>query len=181
MTRKQKNNKYVFLDRDGVLVKDKRHIHKIEDLEMLPGVIEGLQSFKNAGFKFIVVTNQAGIAKGHFKHEDVHAFNEELRKRLAKKNITIDAFYICPHHPHHTGECLCRKPKTGMLEQAALDFSVSPSNTILIGDKDSDIETGRRWGCKTLRIKNDQYPRTVKADYEASDLVEAALIAEKLY
>ena len=171
---------YVFLDRDGVLVRDKEHIHKVEDLEILPGVTEGLRSLRDLGFRFIVVSNQAGIAKGYYKHEDAHNFNDELRGELAEEGVTIEAIYICPHHPNHTGECLCRKPKTGMLEQAARHFSISPKNAFLVGDKDSDIEAGGCWGCKTFRIINDQYPETIPADYRVKNLVEVASVLREL-
>ena len=175
------NEWWCFLDRDGVLVKDKRHAYKIGDLEILPRVIEGLTLLKNYGFKFVVVTNQAGIAKGHYTHEDAHAFNDELRARLAAEGIVIEATYMCPHHPNHTGECSCRKPNTGMLEKAASDFSITPVRAILIGDKDSDIEAGKRFGCVTFRVVNGQYPETVTADYRIQDLAEAAtVVAQKL-
>lgn len=177
---KQEDDRYVFLDRDGVLVKDKGHIYKIEDLEILPGVFEGLRYLKDLGYKFIVVTNQAGIAKGYYKHDDAHAFNEALETKLDRASIKIEAFYICPHHPDHTGDCLCRKPKTGMLEEAARRFSINPEKSFLIGDKDSDIEAGGRWGCKTVRIINGQYPNVTKADYEAGDLLKAAQIIAEL-
>lgn len=171
--------KWIFLDRDGTLIKDKGHIYKVEDLEILPGVIKGLCLLKNLGFRFIVVTNQAGIAKGYYTHEDAHAFNDELCKRLAQEYVVVEAFYLCPHHPNHTGTCLCRKPKTGLLEKAARDFSISPDEAILVGDKDSDIEAGKRWGCKTFKIKNDQYPDAIKADFYIKDLVGLAKIFEE--
>jgi len=168
--------RWCFLDMDGVLVKDKGHIHKIEDMEILPRAIEGLQMLRDSGFRFIIVTNQAGIAKGFFKHEDAHAFNEELARRLVEKGIVIEATYMCPHHPNHTGDCLCRKPGTGMLEEAARSFSIRKENAVLIGDKGSDIEAGKRWGCKTVWIRNSQYPDSGKADVEADDLAEAARV-----
>ena len=179
MPKNSKNNRWCLLDRDGVLVKDKGHVHKIEDLEVLPGVVEGLQLLRDLGFRFVVITNQAGIAKGYYKEEDTHAFNEGLRKRLVQENITIEAFYMCPHHPNHTGGCLCRKPGTGMLEQAAHDFSITKDRVIIVGDKDPDIEAGKRWGCKTVRIINDQYPDTIRADFHIKDLVELAEIFER--
>ena len=171
--------RWCFLDRDGVLVKDTGYVYKIEDLEILPNVVEGLLALAEIGFKFIVITNQAGIAKGYYKHEDAHSFNKELHARLAESGILIHAVYMCPHHPKHTGECSCRKPNTGMLDQAAHDLGVTPERAILVGDKDSDIETGKKWGCKTFRIINEQYPEIVVADYRARDLHEVARIATK--
>ncbi|MBI2035457.1 MAG: HAD family hydrolase [Candidatus Liptonbacteria bacterium] len=172
-------NRWCLLDRDGVLVKDRGHTHKISDLEILPNVTEGLRLLKDAGFRFIVVTNQAGIAKKYYTREDADLFNCELQKRLAKENIFIEAFYVCPHHPHHTGECFCRKPNTGMLEQAQKKFFIKPALSILVGDKDSDIEAGKRWGCKTFRIASGQYPAEIKADYNIKNLLEVANILNR--
>lgn len=173
---------YALLDRDGVLIEDKGRIHKIEDLHILPNVIEGLRVISDLGIKFIVVTNQAGIAKGYFDHDDYDKFNSELIKRLFDEGITIEATYMCPHHPNHTGDCLCRKPNTGMAEQATKDFSISPQDTILVGDKDSDIEMGKRWGCRTFRIVNDKYEEKINADFRVKDLLEVAnVIKQKLF
>ena len=170
---------WCFLDRDGVLVKDVGHVHKVADLEILPNAIEGLRALSELGFKFIVVTNQAGIAKGYYTHEDARVFNQELRARLAREGVSVHAVYVCPHHPKYTGECSCRKPHTGMLEQAANDFGITPEAAILVGDKDSDIEAGRRWGCRTFRVVNERYPEIATADYRARDLHEVARIITK--
>lgn len=172
-------SKYFFLDRDGVLVKDSRP-YKIEDMEILPGVFEGLQRLQLLGFKFIVVTNQAGITKKYYTLEDAKKFNDELTKQLVSKNITIKKIYICPHHPDFTGECGCRKPEIGLAKQAVQEFGINLVKSYFVGDKDPDTEFGKNCGGTTFRIINNQYPNTIKADYEARNLVEVAEILEKL-
>ena len=170
-------SKYFFLDRDGVLVKDTRP-YKIEDMEILPGVFEGLRKLQFLGFKFIIVTNQAGIAKGYYTREDTEKFNEELLVRLAEEGISIQKVYICPHHPDFTGRCNCRTPKTGMAEKAVKEFNIVLAKSYFIGDKDSDIEFGKNCGGTTFRIINSQYPETVKADFRVANLVEVAEVLE---
>jgi len=179
MPKISKNKGWCFLDRDGVLVKDTRP-YKIEDMEILQGVVEGLQRLQSIGFEFIIVTSQAGIAKGYYTLEDAEKFNEELTKRLASKNIAIKKIYLCPHHPDFTGECECRKPKTGLAKQAAKEFGINLRESYFVGDKDPDTEFGKNCGGKTFRIVTNDYPNEVKADYEANNLVEVAEILEKL-
>ena len=154
--------KFLIIDRDGVLVSDKVYVHKIEDLEILPGVIEGLKKFQNAGFRFVVVTNQAGIARGLFTTEDMNKFNNELLRRLKAKGIKIEKIYHCPHHPEFSGNCECRKPNVGMARLAEKEFEFDASNAIFIGDKDSDTKLGKNCGGLTVLIKNGQYPNSIK-------------------
>lgn len=165
--------KFLILDRDGVIIADKVYVHKIEDLEILPGAIEGLKKFQDAGFRFIVVTNQAGLARGIFTNEDLNKFQNELLKQLEMAGIKIEKIYHCSHHPKFTGDCECRKPNVGLVRLAEKEFGFDASNAIFIGDKDSDIELGKNCGGLTVLIENSQYPNSVEPDFKAKDLENA--------
>jgi len=165
--------KFLILDRDGVIIADRVYVHRIEDLEILPGVVKGLRKFRDASFKLIVVTNQAGIARGIYAVEDLNKFQTELLRRLEAKGIKIEKTYHCPHHPKFTGDCECRKPKAGMIRLAEKELDFDASNAIFIGDKDSDIELGKNCGGLTVLIENNQYQSSVKPDFKAKNLNHA--------
>ena len=145
-------NKAAFFDRDGTINIDKGHVYKIEDFEFIKGAKELIKSYNDKGYKVIVVSNQAGIAKGYYKKQDVDKLHEYINQELKKINAHIDAFYICPHHPDYTGECNCRKPKTGMIEKAIKDFDIDVKESVLYGDKPWDIECGEKCGIKSYYI-----------------------------
>jgi len=165
--------KFIILDRDGTIIKDEGYVHKIEDLEFLSGAISGLKRFRDAGCRFIIITNQAGIARGIFTSGQLDIFQNELLKQLTAEGISIDKIYYCPHHPDITGPCQCRKPKTKLLEEAAEKYGFSAEECIVIGDKDSDIELGLNFGSKTILIKNGQYENLVPPHFKARDLSHA--------
>lgn len=155
-------NKAIFLDRDGTLNVEKNYLYKIEDFEFIPGIPEAIKRWNELGYKVIVITNQAGVARGYYKEEDVQVLHQYINERLEKINAHIDAFYYCPHHPvHGTGkykvDCNCRKPKTGMLEQAILDFNIDVGKSYLFGDHDSDIEAGEAMKIKSHKIDGKSF------------------------
>lgn len=151
--------KAVFLDRDGVITQEPPHYaHRIDQLRLIRNAAKAIKIFNQAEFLVIVITNQAGIAKGFFKEEDTLNFNEEMIKRLNKKGAKIDAIYFCPHHPEAVVEkykinCNHRKPQIGMLQKARDEYNIDLNGSYLIGDKISDIETGIKAGCKTILVK----------------------------
>lgn len=147
-------NKAIFLDRDGTINIDKGYVHTIEDFEFIEGMPEFIKEHNDKGYKIIVITNQAGIARGYYTKEDVDKLHQYINEKLAQIGAHIDAFYICPHHPKFTGECNCRKPKTGMVEQAIKDFNIDVKQSILYGDKPWDIECGKRCGIKSFYIND---------------------------
>lgn len=151
-------NKALFLDRDGTINVDIGHLHRPEDLIFIEGMPQLIKKYNDLGYKIIVITNQAGIAKGYYTEEDMHRLHNFMNNELESKyNAKIDAFYFCPHHPDFTGECNCRKPKTGMLEEAIKDFNIDVSQSLLIGDKPWDIECGERLGVKSYFV--DEFMR----------------------
>ena len=175
-------SKFIFLDRDGTIIKDKipGFVSKITDLEFLPKAIQGLNEMQSLGYKFFIVSNQAGIAKKYYTEEAVNIFHREIVKRLADQRISIEKIYYCPHHPDITGECKCRKPNPGMIHQAVRDFGLDPSRAIFIGDKDCDIELGQSFGAKTILVSNSQYEVRAIPTTVAKNLVEAAEIIKNL-
>jgi len=145
-------NKAVFLDRDGTLNVDKEYVHRIEDWEWIPGAIDAIVALRKAGFLVIVVTNQAGIARGYYTGADVANLHAWVNEELKSHDAAIDGFYYCPHHPEHSGECDCRKPMPGMLYEAKQDFDIDFSRSWLVGDKVGDIQAGLAAGVKSILV-----------------------------
>jgi D,D-heptose 1,7-bisphosphate phosphatase len=137
-------NKAAFLDRDGTINVDKGYTYKIEDLEFLPGAVEGLKELQKKGYLLIIITNQSGIGRRYYTEKDYKIFMKELYTRLAKQGVKITADYYCPHIPEDN--CGCRKPKIELVEKAIKEYNIDPSKSIFIGDKEIDMETGRRSG-----------------------------------
>jgi D-glycero-D-manno-heptose 1,7-bisphosphate phosphatase len=145
-------NKALFLDRDGVVNVEKNYVHRIEDFEFMDGIFPLCKRFQDQGFLILVTTNQAGIARGLYTLEDLLGLNAWMTDRFADQGIRMARIYHCPHHPDFTGECACRKPNPGMLLQARDDFDLTLSECVLLGDKESDLEAGRRAGVVRLGL-----------------------------
>ena len=169
----------VFLDRDGVIVEQIDHLNHAEDLELIPGAGEAISQLNQAEIPVIVVTNQAGIAKGYLTIADLDQIHARLRRELAKWEAHIDALYYCPHHPQATvteylKDCPCRKPGTGMLARARDEQGIDPALSYLIGDSTSDILAGERAGCRTILVETGFAGRDglyeVKPDLVVADL-----------
>jgi D-glycero-D-manno-heptose 1,7-bisphosphate phosphatase len=144
----------LFLDRDGTINVDKKHLYRVEDFEFINGMPETIKRYNSAGFWVIVLTNQAGIAKGYYTENDMHTLHRFINKQLYMIGAAIDAFYFCPHHPDITGPCHCRKPETGMIEQAMRDFDIDLSKSLMVGDKPWDIECGERMNIRSIYVDN---------------------------
>ncbi len=141
-----KKRKAIIFDRDGTLIEDKNYAYKIEDLELLPGVIEGLKLLQKE-FLFFIVTNQSGIGRGYYSVEDFHTFNNYLIMILKNENIEILKTYFCPHKKEDG--CDCRKPKTKFIDKIISEYDVDIKECWMIGDHPSDIQFGIKAGCKT--------------------------------
>ncbi len=169
-----------FLDRDGVLVRDTGYVYRIEDLDILPGVPEGLKLLHDHGYLLIVISNQAGVARGYYTTEDVDRFHAEMQKCLEKQlGFALDGIYYCPHHPEgsvfeYAITCSCRKPGTALIEKAAQDFAIDWERSIMVGDRASDIECGMRAGVVGIQIDSDQYEGHGAPHVKVRDLLEAA-------
>ncbi len=174
----------VILDRDGTLNYDAGYTHRIEDFRLFDHVIEGLQLIREMGFRLFLATNQSGIARGYFSEHDMRVFNDHLLHVLKASSITIDGIYFCPYHPTEgigpwRRDMPCRKPRPGMLLQAARDHHIDLERSYVIGDRKSDILAGRAAGCTTILVLTgaagaDEPNLVVKPDYVACDLLEAA-------
>jgi D-glycero-D-manno-heptose 1,7-bisphosphate phosphatase len=141
--------KALFLDRDGVVNVEKDYLFKHQDFEFIDGVFELIRHFQSLGYLIFIVTNQSGIARGFYSEEDFNSLTAWMQSEFSKKNIKIQKVYFCPHHPDISGECTCRKPKPGMILQAAKEYDVDLKNSILIGDKERDVEAGLNAGLDT--------------------------------
>jgi len=172
-----------FIDRDGVVNVERHHVYRIEDFELLPGVIDGLRRLAAHGYALVVVTNQAGIAKGLYGEPDYERLTAHMRGLLAAQGVQLAGVYHCPHHPHgtvpaYTRSCACRKPAPGMLLQAAAELALDLPRSVLVGDKPSDTAAGRAAGvaCTVLVESGHALPADAArlADHCCAGLAQAA-------
>ena len=168
-------NKFIILDRDGVLNEDPGYVHKIKDFKLFDGVIEALKSLKD--FKFIIITNQSGIGRGYYKEKDFHKFNNHLVNELKKQGIKIEKTYFCPHHPEEN--CDCRKPNIKFIEQAKKEFDIDLKKSFVIGDHPHDVGLGKNANAKTIYLLSGHGKKhfkelSAKPDFITTSLLEAA-------
>jgi len=170
-------NKVLFLDRDGVINIDKGYVHKIEDFESIDGIFDLCKKAQEKGYEIIVITNQAGIARGYYTEEDFFKLTKWMRKEFEKRGISVLDVFYCPHHPDFTGECECRKPKPGMILKAVKKYNIDLDKSILVGDKLSDIEAGKRAGIENLFFLKSKYVENEKnlKMYNSLNEIEALL------
>lgn len=142
------HKKAVFLDRDGTLIEEVNFLSRLEDLRIFDYTYDSLKRLKNADYLIIVITNQSGIARGHYNTEAMHSIHRQMQTEL---DNMIDGFYFCPHMPD--AGCRCRKPNTGMLESACKDLPVELSGSWVVGDKKLDVETGQKAGLNTALVR----------------------------
>ena len=146
-----KKQKAIFLDRDGVLNKNKDdYVKNISKLEIFPFISEPIKKLQSAGFKIIVITNQSAINRGLMTEKHLNEIHEKIQSFLIPHNAKIDSFYYCPHTPAEN--CSCRKPKTGLLLKAIDEHNIDSTKSWMVGDRDSDILSGKKAGCKTILI-----------------------------
>jgi len=142
------SQKALFLDRDGVINVEKHYVYRIEDFEFMPGIFELCSTAMRLGYRLIVITNQAGIARGFYNEADFQRLTDWMLQAFRAQGIEIDRVYHCPYHPtagigEFRRESFDRKPNPGMILKAQRDFNLDLSRCALIGDKYSDIEAGR--------------------------------------
>jgi D-glycero-D-manno-heptose 1,7-bisphosphate phosphatase len=181
----------VFLDRDGVLIEDAGLVVKPEQLKLLPGAVEALRDLHRAELKLVVISNQAVVARGLINYAEAAEINGRLGKLLdAAGAPTLDGWYFCPHHPKATLEayrldCDCRKPKPGLLLQAARELGLELPASFMIGDRITDVIAGSRAGCRTVLVQTGRHidppietsaplDLTIQPDYTCADLRAAA-------
>ena len=147
--------KALFLDRDGVVNVEKEYLYKIEDFEFIDGIFELCKHYQDLGYLIFIVTNQSGISRGFYSEDDFLKLTQWMNDAFAQQGITITKVYHCPHHPKYSGECECRKPKPGMLLEAAKEFNLDLANSIMIGDKERDVEAGINAGLRETYLFNE--------------------------
>lgn len=140
-------NRALLLDRDGVINKEINYLYRVEDVEFIDGIFEACLFFQLRGFLLIVITNQAGIARGKYTVDDFHKLNDWMVNEFQRRGIQISKTYFCPYHPTegigiYRQESFDRKPNPGMIFKARDEFELSLKDSILVGDKASDIEAG---------------------------------------
>jgi len=143
--------KAIFLDRDGVLNKNREdYVKTVSELEIFPYIGKAIRSLKNNGFNVIVISNQSAINRGLTTRQNILEIQLKIQDFLKKYDAPIDAFYYCPHRPDEN--CSCRKPKAGLILQAKVDHEINLEKSWMLGDKDLDIEAGKNAGCRTMKI-----------------------------
>ena len=182
-TRRLVSHPAVFLDRDGVLVEDVHLATRRDDLRVCHGVSEALAELHALGLVLVVVTNQTVVSRGLVSEEDVEVLHKSL-------GLDVDAWYVCPHHPNadverYRSNCECRKPRPGLLMRAARELDLDLQKSFMVGDRPSDVEAGRRAGCRTIQTLSgahreapiespDAFDPKVQADHVCDDLRSAA-------
>jgi D-glycero-D-manno-heptose 1,7-bisphosphate phosphatase len=185
-----KKNTAVFLDRDGVINEEVGYLDSLDKLKVIPSAYEAIKSINESGMKAVVITNQAGIAKGLFTEEFVEKTNAYLQAILSQRGAYIDNFYYCPHHPTEGKEpyrqiCDCRKPAPGMLLRAAQDLNIDLKKSYFVGDRFRDMEAAKKAEVTGILVKTgygselmqDNGPDLAtdesKPDFIAADILEA--------
>ncbi len=175
--------KAVFLDRDGTIITGAPYICSPDEIVLLPHSARAIRFFKEEGFKVVIATNQSGVARGYFTEDRLKEIHERLLEMLSREGASVDAIYYCPHLPEgvvaeYSIECQCRKPRTGMLLQAAREHGIDLRKSFMIGDTPGDILTGRAAGCKTVLVKTHEeiVETSVGADLIVKDVWKAAQI-----
>jgi len=178
-----KQRRFAVLDRDGTVIVERHYLSAPEQVELIPGVASGLRQLREVGLGLVLITNQSAIGRGFFDQSRLDAIHERLRELLRAEGVYLDGIYVCPHKPED--DCLCRKPKTGLLDLAARELGFDGQASFVIGDKPCDIELGQRAGATTLLVLTGygtqvSLERTITADYTVATLGEASQIIRHL-
>jgi D-glycero-D-manno-heptose 1,7-bisphosphate phosphatase len=167
----------LFIDRDGTLIEERNYLSDPNDVQLLPGAWEGLKAFRAAGFRLILLTNQSGVGRGFFTEGRLAEIHDRMNAMLAVHGVALDYILYCPHKPDDA--CSCRKPNTALAVRAMAEYPNVPLRVIVIGDKESDIEMGKRLSATTVLVRTgygewELGRGKVAADYVANDILDAA-------
>jgi D-glycero-D-manno-heptose 1,7-bisphosphate phosphatase len=168
-------NKAVFLDKDGTLIPDIPYNVNPQLITLQADSVQGLKKLQTDGYLLIIISNQSGIARGIFNENKLHAVKAKLEELFIINGLILSGFYYCPHHPQgsvtaYAIDCDCRKPKPGMILQAAIDYDVDLAESWMMGDILNDVEAGNRAGCKTALINNGNETEWVPGEYRVPTL-----------
>ena len=161
-----------FIDRDGVINEERDYAFRAEDFHLLPGVVQGLRALQDAGYALVVVTNQAGIARGYYTEADYQVLTAHMQALLARHGVQFSGVYHCPHHPTaglgaYRVDCSCRKPQPGLLLQAAVDLKLDLARSFIVGDKASDLQAGHAAGVRWALLVESGHSLEPAAQAEA--------------
>ena len=169
----------VFIDRDGTINYDPGYLGDPARFRFLAGVVDALRRLRSAGFLLFIISNQSGIARGYFRREDLDRIHEMMLEALRREGVVMDGIYYCPHHPEDG--CTCRKPSPEMVIRAARSNDIDLGSSYFIGDRETDIETGKNAGCRTILVLTGEGENTrrrltssFEPDFIATDLGAAA-------
>jgi D-glycero-D-manno-heptose 1,7-bisphosphate phosphatase len=159
--------KVVFIDRDGVLNKypgDGNYVCGVKDFEFIPGSLEGIKKLHDKGFKVVIISNQSGVAKGLYNHQELEKINKKIRRELKKNNAEISGIYYCTHDPDDN--CSCRKPKTGLLARAIEELQIKPTTSLFVGDSFQDMKTALAFGAKPVLVLSGREKIANRSNWE---------------
>lgn len=173
--------RFVLLDRDGTLIEERHYLSRPEQVALLPGAAAGLRRMAAAGWRFVVLTNQSGIARGYFGEAELEAVHARLRELLLGERLVLEGVFHCPHHPD--AGCACRKPGTLLAERAGRRLGFDPAAAVVIGDKECDLGLGQALGAFTVLVRTGYGRQTERragwrADLVADDIQAAAALLE---
>ncbi|MEJ7681491.1 MAG: HAD family hydrolase [Segetibacter sp.] len=176
--------KAIFLDKDGTLIPDIPYNVNPDLITLQNGVIEGLKLLKENEYIFVIISNQAGVARGYFEYNELEKVKEKLNFLLNKEGIEIEEYYFCPHHPlgkliEYSIVCNCRKPEPGMILKAAKELEIDTEKSWMIGDILNDVEAGNKAGCKTVLLDLGNETEWIEGSFRkptfvAPDFLQAA-------
>lgn len=175
------------MDRDGCLTEEAGYVNHPSRIRLLPRTAEAVRRLNEAGVAAVMVTNQAGVARGYFSEETLHATNARMRGELEAAGAHLDGLYVCMHHPSegeppYRAACDCRKPRPGLLRRAAAELGLDLRASVMVGDKFSDVATGHAVGAAGVLVltgygrgewEYQRHEQTVRPDHVAEDLLDA--------
>lgn len=182
----QASRRAVFLDRDGTLIEDIGYLGRLDQVAFYPWTVDAVRALNRAGLRVVVITNQAGVARGYFSEQVVEDVHRHLTTVFEAGGARIDAYYYCPHHPDGTVEgytqrCRCRKPGPGLVERAARDLAIDPEQSFVVGDKWLDIALAQAVGARGVLVRTgygaaeEAAPKPgVRADAVVDNVIAAA-------
>lgn len=159
--------KVAFLDRDGVINEypgDGEYVKNHKEFKFIPGSIEGIRNLYNCGFKIFIVSNQAGVAKGFYTQRNLDKIDKKMKSQLKKIGVKLSGIHYCTHHPQEN--CLCRKPKTGLLKKAVAELEISPDLTFFIGDSFVDMNAAKSFGAKPVLLLSGREKISNRSNWE---------------
>jgi D-glycero-D-manno-heptose 1,7-bisphosphate phosphatase len=161
MTEDSQQRRFIILDRDGTIIEEREYLSEPDQVTLIPGAGAALRELQQMGFGLVVITNQSGVGRGIFDHDQLERVHQRFKQLLDCEGVRLDGVYVCPHAPDDN--CACRKPKLGLIEKAAKELGFKVHDSIVIGDKAGDIEMGRSVGALTFLVRTG-YGAQVAAD-----------------